>query len=112
GNSITWVITDKSTYYLASYTIYLDGAIADEKSWSAGVPIVWAVDGLGIGVHNCTLVATDGLGGIAQDTVLITVIVPPPSTPSFSMIPFIGALLVGVALTIHLKSKKRGNLVS
>ena len=40
-----------------------------------------SVDGLAVGTYNYTIVATDGLGGSVQDTVIVSVTPTVPSAP-------------------------------
>ncbi|HME51096.1 MAG TPA: hypothetical protein VKM55_02655 [Candidatus Lokiarchaeia archaeon] len=74
GHSISWTIT--SAYPGISNTSYIvccNGTQITTGSWTNGTPITIAVDGLAIGIYNYTIVASDGLGGSVQDTVIVTV---------------------------------------
>jgi hypothetical protein len=73
GNNITWTITDK-TVGTTTYTVYRNGTnFGSPGSWTSGSAIVINVNTLPVGTHNITIVAEDGLGGISQDEVIVTV---------------------------------------
>jgi len=73
GNSISWTVTDLNVG-LASYTIYRNDSLIASGPWTSGLPVTRNVDGLAIGSYNYTIVATDGLGGSVQDTVIVNVL--------------------------------------
>ena len=75
GHSISWTITSASTG-ATSYTIYRNGTSLASSSWFSGTPIAWNVDYLQVGSYNCTISASDGLGGTVNSTVVVTVFTP------------------------------------
>jgi hypothetical protein len=78
GSTITWTITDTSTG-MRSYTIYCNGTLISSGSWTSGVAVAKNVDGIAVGSNNFTIVASDGLGGVVTDGVVVTVLNVPPS---------------------------------
>ncbi len=74
GNNITWVITDEGGTGTTGYTVTHDGDWVDDDPWANGSTVVIPVDGLPVGIHNYTIIANDGIGGISQDTVSVTVL--------------------------------------
>ncbi|TXT56307.1 MAG: hypothetical protein BAJALOKI1v1_1940004 [Promethearchaeota archaeon] len=75
GNEIIWTFID-DTISTPNYTVYNNNisiSIHTNKLWSSGVPITVDVDGLAVGNYNFTIIIEDGLGGITQDQVNITV---------------------------------------
>jgi len=78
GNTISWSITDASTYSYQSCEVYIDGFLWGGGTWRTGDVIGVGVSWLSIGIHNLTLIATDGLGGSSSDTVFVTVLNIPP----------------------------------
>jgi surface protein len=76
---IIWTITDPSAY-LANATLYINGTYTGYENWTSGVPLPPLSMGMFIpGYYNFTLVAKDGFGGRAQDTVFVTITNTPPS---------------------------------
>ncbi|MBN2153848.1 MAG: PQQ-like beta-propeller repeat protein [Candidatus Lokiarchaeota archaeon] len=73
GNRITWVITDNSTW-MAIYTILHDNETVDAGNWTSNIPVIISVDGLNVGTYFFMLIAYDGLGGIVEDSVTVTVV--------------------------------------
>jgi parallel beta-helix repeat protein len=72
SNNIQWTITDSNTG-TTSYSIYQNGSLNTTNSWISGIPIQFNVDGLYPGNYNFTLFASDGLGNITKNTVLLIV---------------------------------------
>jgi hypothetical protein len=72
GHVLSWTIIG-STSGSSWYTIYRNDAFIANNAWTSGSPIQHGIDGLAAGVHNFTIVASDGHGGVVQDTVLVTV---------------------------------------
>jgi hypothetical protein len=70
---ITWTISDSSTDS-TSYTAYWNGTTFYSGSWTSGSAIAVNVEDLPLGIHNLTIIASDGLGGMVQDMVLVTVL--------------------------------------
>ena len=77
GNSISWTITSSVSDNM-TYAIYRNGTLIATGSWTSGTPVTIAIDDLAAGIYNYTIVATDGLGGSVQSSVLVTVT---PQTP-------------------------------
>ncbi len=73
GNTISWTITDASTG-TRSYIVYHNGTSIASGSWTSGVAVAKNVDGLAAGSYNYTIVASDGLGGVVMDGVVVTVL--------------------------------------
>ncbi len=78
GHIVSWNITDPSNG-TTSYTIYHDGSQNATGTWKSKIPVNHSVDGLQVGVHNVTFIASDGLDGTIQDSVNVTVLNVPPS---------------------------------
>ncbi len=73
GHQVTWTITDPNTS-LRSFEVRRDGGIyLMNGAWTSGVAIPVNVDGLSLGTHSVTINASDGLGGISTDTVIVSV---------------------------------------
>ena len=72
GHSISWTIIDNSVA-TTLHTIYRNGTPIASNTWASGTPVTIGVDGLSMGSYNYTIVASDGLGGSVQDTVIVTV---------------------------------------
>jgi hypothetical protein len=80
GNSISWNLTDR---YQSAYDIYRNGL----HQLGGGVfgEVSIGIDGLGLGLHNYTIVAEDAYGNIGTGQVNVTVIdgtVPTIDTPA------------------------------
>lgn len=71
GNIVSWVLTDANP---GNYSIYQDGVIVDNGSWSSGTPIEYPLDDLTINNYNFTIVATDKFGHESADIVLVQVV--------------------------------------
>ncbi len=82
GNYIAWYITD-SSIGTAAFIIYRDGQPVTNGLWSDGFFVYLNVDYLPVGEYNYTIVAIDGLGGIAHDVVVVSIqnIAPSVSSP-------------------------------
>lgn len=72
SHSINWTITDASTT-MRTCTILRNGTQVISSSWNSNQPVSFNIDGLDPGTYNFTIIASDGLGGSTQDSVLITV---------------------------------------
>ncbi len=72
---LTWEIMDFSTGTLNSriYTIYQNEILYDSGTWSSQSPIDIPAGQLTMGMHNFTLIASDGKGANISDTVWISV---------------------------------------
>ncbi|HME53510.1 MAG TPA: PQQ-binding-like beta-propeller repeat protein [Candidatus Lokiarchaeia archaeon] len=82
GHSISWTIMASILGTgIPGYTIYRNGTSVISSSWISESPVTLSIDGLSAGIYNYTIVATDGLGSSASDTVIVTVVNPAPSTP-------------------------------
>jgi hypothetical protein len=93
GHGLSWTITAREAA-TARYTIYLNGMQVATGSWTNGTPVMQVVDGLAADSYNYTLVATDGLGGMVQSTVIVRVVTSlVPSTPSTNELIAIGAAI-------------------
>lgn len=68
-HSIIWTVSD---IYPDEYTIYENGTVIMEDTWSSG-SIILDIDGLSIARYNFTIVATDSSNNEAKDTVMVTV---------------------------------------
>ncbi|HME53434.1 MAG TPA: PQQ-binding-like beta-propeller repeat protein, partial [Candidatus Lokiarchaeia archaeon] len=79
GHAISWAISGPQNG-TRSWTIYRDGTTVATGSWTSGTPVTVNVDGLAIGSYNYTIVASDGLGGTSNSTVIVTVIALPTIT--------------------------------
>lgn len=77
GFTISWRITDPDAVDPV-YTIYRDGLQIENSEWVSGTLIPISVDGLGVGIYNFSIIATDGYGGRIQDDVKVTVVNPGP----------------------------------
>nr|MDO8112568.1 SBBP repeat-containing protein [Candidatus Sigynarchaeota archaeon] len=77
GHAISWTITDATTS-TTSYAIYCNGTSIEGDSWTSGVPVEINIDGLPVGVYNYTIIASDGVDGSVQDTVIISVMANAP----------------------------------
>ncbi len=73
GHSLAWNVTDPDAP-TPTYWIFRNGTQNATGTWDSGVNITVDVDGLPAGTYNYTLVVNDGLGGIVQAEVLVTVI--------------------------------------
>lgn len=72
-HAINWTITSATTGTRA-YTIYCNELPVANGTWTSGLPVQRSVEGLGAGTYNFTIIATDGLGGTMQDTVMVIVV--------------------------------------
>ncbi len=72
GHMLSWVITDDNITN-PIYLIYKNGTEEVNQTWIPDELIEFNVDGFVSGVHNITLVATDGFGNYVEDTVMISV---------------------------------------
>ena len=116
GNEITWNITSYNMDASAACTIYLNGTPVtgfNGISWISGIPVSVNVDDLAPGFYNYTIVAADGLGNSARDTVIVTVnagtgAVPGPSWISWVIvIGVLCAILVPMTSLGIVRSRKR-----
>ncbi len=69
---IAWSINDTSTA-TTSYSIYGNGSILAIGTWVHQGSIAFSPRSLGVGYHNISLVAEDGVGGNATDSVEVIV---------------------------------------
>jgi hypothetical protein len=77
GNVLSSTITDLSTG-VTKYWILQNGSTKQSDSWVHNVPVVWDVDGLGIGIYNITIVVNDGYGLNVSGTTMLNVSNWPP----------------------------------
>lgn len=105
GHSISWTITDDTTGR-TSYMIYRNGTRVSNGTWSSGVAVSINVDGLGIGKYNYTIVASDGVGGSVQDTVLVTV-TPATNTEFLLLLILVIIIAIIIIVILVLLEKKR-----
>jgi hypothetical protein len=73
GKQISWILTDVNASS-RTYAIYCNSSSIASNSWTSGMTVTQNVTGLPIGSYNYTIVANDGLGHSAQDTVIVNVI--------------------------------------
>jgi hypothetical protein len=73
GHTLSWNITDSITS-TRNYIIWRNGTEVNSGIWNSGVPVSINTDSLGLAKYNFTISAEDGMGGIAKDMVLISVI--------------------------------------
>ena len=112
GNSISWTITATNTG-TTGYTIYRNGTSIATGSWTSGIPVTITFYGLAAGIYNYTIVASNGLGGLVQDTVIVTVMsnnAPPPTGLGLGIIAAIVIIMACAAVIIVLvvvKVRKR-----
>jgi len=98
GNEIAWNVTSYNMNDSATCTIYVNGTPVNKfngVSWTSGIPVSVSIDGLAQGFYNFTIVASDGLGNSAQDTVIVTVNGGTGGVPGIS---WIGLLIMIVIL--------------
>ncbi|MEX2717275.1 MAG: alkaline phosphatase [Candidatus Sigynarchaeota archaeon] len=72
GNQIAWFITDLSSTN-QTYVIVRDGIVCNTGTWTSIDPVIISLDGLVVARYNFTIIVYDGLGGIAQDDVIVNV---------------------------------------
>ena len=109
-NNISWTVTDAGAA-TTDYTIYRDGASIVSDSWTSDAILTRSIDGLGVGTYNYTIVATDGLGGSIQDTVIVTVTTTttPASIDGYPIA--VVAIITFVAVPIVSKDRHRAKKV-
>ena len=78
GYQAWWRIDDASVLS-PTYALYCNGSWEENDTWGTGDYIYYDVGGLDVGIYNYTLFADDGIGGISQATVLVTVLNVAPS---------------------------------
>lgn len=72
GNRITWILYDPNPDY---YQILRNGVQYSTGAWvSPSLSVSISVDGLSIGACNFSILAVDGLGNVAYDEVMISVV--------------------------------------
>jgi hypothetical protein len=76
GNRIVWTPTGTDGIY-PKYLLYRNGTNIANGTWKSGNNIEVNVDGLNEGVYNYTIVLKNGLGTVLQDTVFVSVVIPP-----------------------------------
>jgi|GEM_PF-2007347 len=72
GDGFSWIIKDASVG-VTSYIILWNGTQIANGSWTSGTPIEQGVDIFLSGSFNYTIIASDGLGGSAQNTAIANV---------------------------------------
>jgi hypothetical protein len=119
GNVIVWHPSDATP---AAYFVFRDGNLSTFDIWNtSGEAIAVSVDGLPLGVHNCTLMVIDRGGLFATDSVLVTVVQPqttttttttntttttPPGIPSILYLGIgLGAVAVVIVIVVLLRRK-------
>ncbi len=70
GNTIIWSPSDAHPF---QYTVYKNDSVYISNGWD-GSQIPVDIDGLGIGVHNFTILVEDAVDNAAIDTVIVTVV--------------------------------------
>ncbi|MFX1296486.1 MAG: FG-GAP-like repeat-containing protein [Promethearchaeota archaeon] len=94
---ISWNITD-THFETCEYIIYRNGIEIKTGSWEPGIPVEISYAGLAKGTYEFLIYATDGLGGLAADFVLITV---EGTLTNFLLIGIIiGGAIAGIAFLI------------
>ncbi len=111
GHYLTWLASDPTTG-LSSYAIYQNDTHVTGGPWNSGEAVNISIDGLLAGVYNFTIVINDGLGGLAQDTVIVSVVSPDNTWLVITLILTISGVLVAIFLLIfwkqgHLIKKRR-----
>ncbi len=81
GHVVRWNITDNSTMG-PTYVIYQNESFQLNLTWTPGVFIEYSVDGLSPRDYNVTIIASDGLGGVIEDEVIVLVQNVNPVIPS------------------------------
>jgi len=69
-NTIIWAVSD---LYPDTYTLYKDGFVIDDGTWTSG-SITQDIDGESLGIYNYTMVIIDDYDNNAKDTVMVTVV--------------------------------------
>lgn len=93
GRTIIWVCSDDNPY---GYVIFNNGTISDYGAWDTSpIEIVFELDGLGVGIHNITVVVRDMAGNMSFDTVWVTVTSAEPA-PFFNLTSMDYLLAVGI----------------
>ena len=59
--------------YNGTYTLYVNGVINQTGSWTSGQNLLVNVDGLSAGTYQYSLIVNDGINGITNSTMLVTV---------------------------------------
>ena len=77
GHLINWTVGDRHT---GTYEIYNNSIKVDYGSWANGT-LIWDVDGLSTGTYNFTMVVRDASSNCVADTVWVTVMAAPTTTP-------------------------------
>ncbi len=109
GQTVTWIITDASTTTAHNYTICRNGVAVVSGTWSAGVAISHSLDGIDAnGVYNLTIIASDGFGGLVQDTVMVTINITPLIVGIFAGF----FAIVGIIVLVPKRSAIAGRLRS
>ncbi len=78
---ISWTVTDGASG-TTSYTVYRNGSFPVSGTWTSTIGFNVNITGTPYGTWNCTIIATDGLGGSCSDMVLVTVTNDQPSINS------------------------------
>jgi hypothetical protein len=73
GTLINWTITDLNVNN-PTYILYLNGTINVTSTWTSGILVFVSIMTLAPGQYNFTIVALDGYGGSATDTIIVTVL--------------------------------------
>ena len=105
GNAITWIVNDTSVE-TPTYQVFRNGTLDKADTWANSVPIVVNVDSLAVGSCNCTIDVSDGAGGMATDTVIVTVSFPTTLVITIAASAGAGCLIVA---SIAIKRKKQRN---
>jgi len=113
--SISWLATDNDTAgdYELELWLYQNGSLISNNfnTWKPGVPIVEHPSDLAVGNYNFTIIVMDGLGGLAWDTVIVTIVPIDPVLAFFINNGWIilgGALgVVGLVFLYHFYSEKK-----
>ena len=72
GHVIGWTLSSGNLYN-GTYTLYVNGVINQTGSWTSGQNLLVNVDGLSAGTYQYSLIVNDGINGITNSTMLVTV---------------------------------------
>ena len=109
GNNLTWTIVDTSMGTNPSFVVYRNGSYYSSGKWQNAISVKLTIDSLEIGVHNFTIVASDGIGGSSQDEVIVTVTAPLES-PNYTLAVMIACIIgvVGSGAIMLVRKRRMG----
>ena len=94
GNTISWTVSD-ANIDTTNYIIYRDGIQIASGSWNPSEKVTVGIDTFSKGTYRYKVVVNDGLGGTAQDEVMVTVIENYPFVYTiWSLVIVVGVLFV------------------